>query len=180
VLLYTRFNEFDARRGARLLSSLLRGRADARLAIIGDGSGPDGRVFLRYLNGEGLAQRVVYHGMLEGRPLQRALQEDQVALWLFDDNAINRARSPVKLLELMAAGNVIVAEAVGEVAALTNDAAWLVPPGDARKVLAVVGELLGDASQRRRLGARARREAGESATWEDRAAALEARYDNYT
>src|SRR5213078_147601 len=84
VLLYTRFNEFDARRGARLLAALLRARGEARLEIVGDGSGPDGRAFLRHIESEGFAERAVYHGMLEGRSLRRALQTDHVALWLFD------------------------------------------------------------------------------------------------
>jgi len=180
VLVYTRFNEFDADRAARLLVALLRAHPNARLEVIGDGEGPDGRVFLSRLSTEGLVGRIVFHGLLDGPALQQALAGDHVALWLFDDNAINRARSPVKLLELMAAGNAIVAEAAGEVAALTDAAARLVPPGDYEAALAALGELVADADRRRALGARAQRHVGETASWADRAAGLEAAYLSYT
>jgi glycosyltransferase involved in cell wall biosynthesis len=180
VLLYTRFNEFDSGRAADLLTTVLQNHVDARLGIVGDGGGPDGRTFLSRFDTEGLSNRVTYHGMLDGRVLRRALSGDHVSLWLFDDTAINRARSPVKLLELMAAGNAIVAEAAGEVAALAQHAVRLVPQGDAYAILSAIVELLDDANARRLLGRRARVHVAKSASWADRAAALEACYLDYT
>lgn len=71
---------------------------------------------------------------------------------------------PLVVQEALAAGVPVVATAVGGIPELVGDAAVLVPPGDAGRVAASVGELLDDAPRRALLadGGRAR-----AATWPD-------------
>ncbi len=66
--------------------------------------------------------------------------------------------------EAMAAGVPVVATAVGGIPELTGDAAWLVPPGDADRLAARVGELLDDARLRAELADRGRARAS---SWPD-------------
>jgi glycosyltransferase involved in cell wall biosynthesis len=67
--------------------------------------------------------------------------------------------TPLSILEWMAAGKAIVATAVGGVPAILEDGvhALLLPPRDPAALASVVGRLLADPDERRRLGEAARR-----------------------
>jgi glycosyltransferase involved in cell wall biosynthesis len=118
------------------------------------------------------------HGTLPAEALAGALGVDSVALWLFDDNPINRARSPVKLLELLAHGRAVVAEGVGEVSTLADGAALLVAPGDTETLVEEAIRLLTDSIARRRLGQQAQVAMQRGASWRARAEQLSAWYSS--
>jgi glycosyltransferase involved in cell wall biosynthesis len=115
-------------------------------------------------------------GHLEGEALWQALQSAVVALWPFEDTPINRARSPVKLLELMAAGQAVVAEDVGEVRALAREATELVPAGSAERFAAAVHRLWAEPGRRAELAKRAVAAAGREHRWSARARTLDRLY----
>ena len=111
LLLYTRFNEFAPTRGAKIVSQILDRVPTARAVIVGDGPAERRQAFSRELERRRSRRVSVGVGCWPSGPRWRASGR-QRGPWLFDDNTINAARSPVKLLELMAHGRAIVAEAV--------------------------------------------------------------------
>jgi glycosyltransferase involved in cell wall biosynthesis len=174
LLLYTRFNEFSLERGADAIDRVLACLPAAKLSVVGDG--PQRPAFERLLLARSCAARVRFAGFLHGHELGVALREADVGLWLFDDTPINRARSPVKLLELLAVGTPVVAEAVGEVAALGGAGLQPVTPGNVPELTAAVRHrALGKAGQEAP-ATRAGQCLPETLTWESRAARLERRY----
>jgi glycosyltransferase involved in cell wall biosynthesis len=176
LLLYTRFNEFGPRRGALLMTEILQRLPGARLKVVGDTASTEAAGFFAELRSQQLRERVDVVGLVSGPALLAALTTAAVALWPFDETAINRARSPVKFLELMAAGNAIVAEDVGEVRTLGGDCVRLVPPDSLPAFVNAVVALVTDCAKRTALGRAARARAVEIGDWADRAQALESSY----
>ncbi|HLI28516.1 MAG TPA: glycosyltransferase [Chloroflexota bacterium] len=176
LLLYSRFNEFAPARGAALVAAILQRVPAARLLVVGPVDSAGGQAFLRELAVRGCAGRVLCTGFQEGAARDTLLAQDSVALWLFDDTAINRARSPAKLVELLWAGRAVVAEAVGEVPALAGGAACLVPPGAHEALVEATVGLLTTPALRHAYAARARARAGAHLDWPARARRLAAAY----
>jgi glycosyltransferase involved in cell wall biosynthesis len=175
LLLYTRFNEFTPARGAAVAAEILRRVREARLVVVGDGPIERRQTFFRELERLGVAHRVTWRGMLTGEALHAVLEADAVALWLFDNNRINVARSPVKLLELMTHGRPLVAEAVGEVPRLAGTGARLVRAGDTAELARQATTLLQDRTERQEQARRARASLAAN-TWSARAQALDRLY----
>jgi glycosyltransferase involved in cell wall biosynthesis len=173
ALLYTRFNEFEPIRGADVLAAVLLQAPHARLDIVGDGPVNRVQAFFRQLERRGVLNRTKWHGLLRGDSLGKALSSDGVVIWLFEDNHTNRARSPAKLLELLAHGNAVIAERVGEVERLVSSAALTVAPGDAAELLGAAVRLFDDEIERQELRRKAAWHAAARCSWADRAALLE-------
>jgi glycosyltransferase involved in cell wall biosynthesis len=173
LLLYTRFNEFDAKRGLRMLGAVMRRVPTALLTVVGDG--PGRARFESCLRRQAWADRVQFTGFLEGDALARRIGQADLAIWLFDNDLRNRARSPVKLLELLAAGIPIVAEDVGEVGALARGAARLVRPDSPEQLASAVAAVIDEPGERWAVGARARAAANKN-SWSKRAQQLEQHY----
>jgi glycosyltransferase involved in cell wall biosynthesis len=176
LLLYTRFNEFGARRCVSLMAEILRRLPRARLKVVGDTSSQEALEFFAGLRAQHLAERTDNLGVLNGRALSAALTHSTVGLWPFDPTPINRARSPVKLLELMAAGNPIVAENVGEVASLAGRAVRVVSSDRPGAFVAAVTSLVADDAARADLGRAARARARSLHNWDLRAETVETLY----
>jgi glycosyltransferase involved in cell wall biosynthesis len=175
LLLYTRFNEFAVARVLRLLDKVFARLPQAVLVLVGDAEGWDGQAFMAALRTREWAKRVECCGVLEGEALAGVLARSALALWPFEDTAVNRARCPAKLVELVAAGKAVVAEAVGEVEALVGEAGWLVAPGDEARFVEGVVRLAMDGALREELERAARRRA-EGMSWEQRARRLAGAY----
>jgi glycosyltransferase involved in cell wall biosynthesis len=96
------------------------------------------------------------------------------------DDAVARARSPLKLFESMALGTPVVTGAVGDRAELLDGgrAGVLVVPGDAAALAEGMLHLLHDDAQRQAL-AQAARQHVQRYTWRALAAAWEAVYDTH-
>ena len=92
------------------------------------------------------------------------------------DNLINRAKSPVKVLEPMVTGLPIVAHRVGQAAEFIGDAGVLVEPGNLRAMAEAVSALLSDEEKRKSLGERAQRRVWEQFNWEELSRVAERAY----
>ncbi len=121
---------------------------------------------------------VVSAGFVPFADVPAYIRAADVAVVPFADTLINRAKSSVKTLDLLAAGQAIVATAVGENASAIrhNETGLLVPPGDADALADALTSLLNDPARARMLGDAARERAWREQTWQAQAGAVEAIY----
>lgn len=178
ILLYTRFFEFPLERVLSLLGRVREGCPSASLLVVGKGLFGEEEELLREACRRGLGDAVEYAGWVPPERLTEAFARAALAIYPFDDTLINRAKCPVKLLDLLAAGVPVVAEAVGEIQELIRhgETGWLIPPGDEEGFARAVLALLGDPERRSRLGAAAAREVRQTRSWERLAEVAERAY----
>lgn len=159
LLLYTRFFEYDL---ARLVDVVARVSAEVpemRLLVVGKGLYAwDDAHFNALVAEEGLDEVVVRAGWVPLEQLPDHFSAADVALYPFDDTLITRTKCSAKLLELLAAGLPVVADAVGQnaEAIVHRETGWLVRDEDAEAMAAAVIALLRDDDLRARLGWAAR------------------------
>jgi glycosyltransferase involved in cell wall biosynthesis len=159
---------------ARAAARVLAVRPDASVLFVGDGQ--ERRECERILERAGLAQRVVFTGLVpqEEGPAHLAAMDILVAPHVANADGSRFFGSPTKLFEYMAMGRAIVASRLEQIAEVLEDVrtALLVPPGDEASLAGAILRLVDDAGLRRSLGNEARNAAVERHTWRARAAAL--------
>ncbi|MEA3341522.1 MAG: glycosyltransferase family 4 protein, partial [Chloroflexota bacterium] len=133
ILLYTRFFEFPVSRVIEVLQRVQERIPAARLLVVGKGFSGEEERLLELAQETELTNAVEYVGFVEPETLLDHFAQADVAIYPFDDTLVNRAKCPVKLLELLAAGVPVVAEAVGQNREYVRhtETGWLVEPGDA-------------------------------------------------
>ncbi|MDT8306844.1 MAG: glycosyltransferase [Anaerolineae bacterium] len=178
LLLYSRLFEFDA---ARLVAILERVQAALpALAILAVGAGlyeDDAASLRRRLAAAGLDKIIVDAGWVDERELPALLAAADAGLYLMDDTLLNRAKCPVKLVDMLAVGLPVAAEAVGQVPeyVLHRQTGLLRDSGDVDGLAADLVSLLSDTALRERLGEQAAHHIAGSFSWQRLAAiALEA------
>ncbi len=188
LLLYTRFFEYNVERLWRIVEGVWARIPDARLWVVGKGFFAEEETLLALARAAGwqvtegaspaLDADLVYAGLVPAEDLPAHFVQADVALYPFDDTLLNRTKCPVKLLDLLAAGVPVVADAVGQVAESIRhgESGWLVPPGDDAAFIEAVTSLLRDASLRQSLSEYATRDARERFAWEALAPVAEAAY----
>jgi glycosyltransferase involved in cell wall biosynthesis len=178
LLLWTRFVEFPMEWPLRVLEALAPHTPGLRLLIVGEGFHGEERRLLAEADARGLAGRVLVCGRVEGADLGGLLAQGTVALYPMRDTLVNRAKCPVKLLDLLALGVPVVAHNVGQVGEYLGhgESGVLVPPGDVPGLTAGVQALLADPARRRTLGQAAAARAWTCFPWSRLAAAAEAAY----
>jgi len=146
--------------------------------VVGKGLFGEERQFLELCQVAEVAEAVEYAGWGKAEALPDYFAQADVAVYPFDDTLINRSKCAVKLLDLMAAGVPVVAEAVGQNAVTIEHgvSGLLVPPGDGAVFAAAVTRLLDDPDLRERLSHGARRRVREHFTWESLAVQVERAY----
>jgi glycosyltransferase involved in cell wall biosynthesis len=97
-----------------------------------------------------------------------------LAIYPLDDNLVNRAKSPVKLLELLSAGVPVVADGVGEAREFIRhrETGWIVEPGSLRQFSDAVVYLLRKPDVRARMSAAAHEDVVERFSWDRSADAV--------
>ncbi len=167
ILLYTRFFEFPVSRVVGLLRRVQERVPQARLRVVGKGLFGEETRLLEEARRAGLAEAVEYVGWVEPERLPEVFGQVTLAIYPFDDTLINRAKCPVKLLDLLGAGVPVVAEAVGEIREVIRhgETGWLVPPGDEAAFAGAVLRLLDERDLCRRLGMEAARDIRERRSW---------------
>ncbi|MDQ2810288.1 MAG: glycosyltransferase family 4 protein, partial [Chloroflexota bacterium] len=153
LLLWTRFVEFPLEWPLAVLRALHQQWPDLCLLVAGAGFHGEERALQAQAAALGLGNRVIVTGWLTGADLGATLGLADVALYPMRDTLLNRAKCPVKLLDLLALGIPTVAHAVGQVAEyLDASSGLLVPPGDVLGLAAGVAALLADPARRAALG----------------------------
>jgi glycosyltransferase involved in cell wall biosynthesis len=167
VLLYTRFDVVAPARVLALLAALRAHQPTVRLLVVGQGlAGEEGELRRRAM-ATGLASAIVEAGFVDFERLPTLLRLADAAIYPIDDTLINRAKAPMKLLELLALGLPVVAERVGEVGEYieAGRSGRLVNQGAPDELAAAVGELLADEGERQRLGRAAYARAWQVYNW---------------
>jgi glycosyltransferase involved in cell wall biosynthesis len=173
---YTRFTEAAPDRAARLLAPLLRAHPELVLTVLGDELAPGDRGALEgALVREGVEPRVRWLGYEQATSEEYLLRASSTAIAIYpmDDDAVNRARCPSKIPQLMALGVPIVAEAVGEIPRYLAgfERECLTAPGDDVAYRERVEGLLADRSRRAILRRKLQR-AADNWRWDNLAAGL--------
>ena len=168
VLLYTRFVEFRLGRIVEILRRVVAGESRAKLLILGEGLYGQESEMDELLDDAGLADHAVFTGWVRADRLPDYFAASGVAIFPIDDTLINRTKCSVKLIDLLAAGLPLVADAVGQAAEymVEDESGLLVPPEDDSAFAGSVLRLLADPELRVELGAAAARRMREYFCWE--------------
>jgi glycosyltransferase involved in cell wall biosynthesis len=153
---------------------LLARQPSVRLVVVGSGWRlPELIEMARSL---GILPSVVFTGAVPYQEVPEYVAAADVAVACFDDNEATRAKSPLKVVEYLAAGKAIVASAVGEVQKMVDQCGVLVPAGDIAALSEAILQLLLEPDRRAELGRRARERAEEAHGWAAVAANLRSAY----
>ena len=189
LLLYTRFFEFPVSRVIEVLQRVRERVPAARLLVVGRGLHGEEEELFRLAEAAGLRVAkstpggeedgdIVYLGWVEMETLPSTFARADVALYPFDDTLVNRTKCAVKLVDLLAAGVPVVAEAVGQNKEYIRhgETGLLVEPGDAASFAESIVHLLKQEPLRRRMGEAAARDVEERFSWKKLAAGVERAY----
>lgn len=122
LLVYSRLFEFDTARLATVLAGVRAAVPDVAVLLVGAGLyDADSARFREQLAAAGLLEAVVDVGWVALAELPATLAAADVGLYLMDDTLLNRAKCPVKLADMLAAGVPVVAEGVGQVTEYVRD-----------------------------------------------------------
>lgn len=179
ILLYTRFFEYDVARVVTVFRQVLDEIPSVRLLVVGKGLfQQDDLRFDRLVAETGLGARVVRAGWVPLERLPDYFAAADVALYPLDDTLVNRAKCAVKLVDLLAAGVAVVADAVGQNREYIqhNETGLLVPGGDAAAMAAATIRFLKDRPWRQRLASTAADHTFEYYAWRVLATDLVAAY----
>lgn len=178
LLLYTRFFEFELARLGRILAQVFAVAPNAKLLVVGRGMYGEDAQLAEMAKAAGWYPNLVSVGWAELEQLGGLFRAADVALYPFDDTLINRTKAAVKLMDLLAAGVPVVAEAVGQIREYIKDgtSGVLVAPGDADRFARAVIDLLKDVERREHLGACAAASVRRTYDWQVLAAQVERAY----
>jgi glycosyltransferase involved in cell wall biosynthesis len=167
ILLYTRFVEFPVSRVVEVFRRVREHVPGAHLLVVGEGLSGEEAQLMQMARESGMADAIDSVGWHGSDALPGYFSRASLAVYPFDDTLVNRAKCAVKLLELLAAGLPVVAEAVGQNCETISQGrtGWLVQPGDAASFSEAVVRLLEDASLRQRLGQAAARDVRQRFSW---------------
>lgn len=167
ILLYTRYVECPLPRIVEILVRVRERVPDARMLVVGEGRGDEAERLMDLGRQHGVARFITVAGW-EPDDLASHFSRAALGIYPFEDTLVNRAKCPAKLLEMLAAGVPVVAEAVGEVREFVRhgETGWLVRPGDVDGFSAAVARLLLEPDLLTRMGREALRDARSRLAWE--------------
>ena len=179
VLLYTRFFEFRLERVVEILRRVAAQEPRAKFLIVGEGLFGEESDLDDLLSAAGLSDHAVFTGWVESDRLPGYFAASDVAIFPFDDTWINRTKCSVKLIDLLASGVPVVADAVGQNLeyVVDGESGLLVLPEDDAAFADAVVRLLAEPDLRAQLGAAAVRRMREVFTWEKLVKEVERAYE---
>jgi glycosyltransferase involved in cell wall biosynthesis len=169
VLVYSRLFEFDTARLVAVVAGVKEQLPDMAVLLVGAGLyKADADLFRTQLADAALLETVLDVGWTPLEDLPATLAAADVGLYLMDNTLLNRAKCPVKLADMLAAGVPVVGEAVGQVSEYIQDSRTgaLVASGDVTGLVVATVELLEDAKERKRRGAAARADVRNRFDWD--------------
>jgi glycosyltransferase involved in cell wall biosynthesis len=199
ILLYTRFFEFPVSRVIQVLRRVRQQVPEARLLVVGKGLFGEEKELFRLAekheltvanhgshqatagcpdHESRLAPAITYLGWVPVETLPTHFARADVAIYPFDDTLINRCKCAVKLLDLLAAGVPVVAEAVGQNRETIRhgETGWLVEPENVEAFAEAAVQLLKDTPLREKLGQAAARDVRDRFAWKKLAGKAEQAY----
>lgn len=178
VLLYTRFVEFDVERLGAIWQKVVKQVSDAQLVVAGQGLQGEEQMLLRLAGEIDIREQIVYLGWPGQAVLPGLFAACDLAIMPFDDTLVNRTKCSAKLVELMASGLPVIADAVGQNREYieADVSGTLVQPGDVDAFADAIIELLGDPDRCQQLAAAARRRIAAHFTWQHLAFNVEKAY----
>jgi glycosyltransferase involved in cell wall biosynthesis len=165
----------DTQDGVLELADLLalQALANATLTIVGDGP-VCGQLRAR-CEQLGVAERVIFSGLVPHAEVPRLIAEADIGLDPAPGSELNHGSTMIKVLEYMGAGRPLVAYELRETRRSAGEAALYAPCGDLEAFAACVARLAREDALRLRMAALARSRAGELA-WDRQAQVLQAVY----
>lgn len=188
VLLYTRFYEYDMERLWRILSKVRSQAPQAQILVVGKGFFGEETTLLAKARDAGwhVAERahltpeldLVYTGLGTPDTLPHYFAQANLAIYPFDDTLVNRTKCPVKLLDLLAAGVPVVADAVGQITEVIKNgtSGYLISPGDDDAFAKAVVSLITNNAQRGAMSEQAALDMRERFAWDKLAITAEHAY----
>ena len=175
LLLYTRFFEFKIERLVEVFRLVLQSVPEAQLLVIGKGLFGEEAQLLERAKAVGWGDRVEYAGWIDPARLPETFARADVAIVPFDDTLLNRTKCAVKLIDLLAAGVPVVADAVGQNVEYIrhNETGLLVSSGDVTAMAGAVVALLADQTRAHSIGEAAARDVRARFGWDRLVEAVE-------
>lgn len=155
----------------RAIAHLAQERKDATFMVVGGGDRIDeAKALADELD---LSDRLIFTGAVPHESIPRFLAAADVVVATFEENQQARCKSPLKIVEYMAAGKAIVASRVGEAKKMLDGCGVLVDPESATDLAAAIDNLLSDPERRRTMGHEARQRAEAVYNWRTGARTLQ-------
>jgi glycosyltransferase involved in cell wall biosynthesis len=188
IILYTRFYEFPIERVWRILLSVRSQVPQVQVLVVGKGFFGEETALLTLAREAGwqVAERkqlspdfdLIYTGLGKPDNLNYYFAHSDVAIYPFNDTLLNRTKCPVKLLDLLAAGIPVVADAVGQIKEMIKSgfSGYLIPAGHEHTFSAAVVSLLNNTAQRKEMSAHAADDMRERFSWDKLTAVAEQAY----
>ncbi len=166
LLLVTRFVESSPERIATILKSVQKRVPQFTLLFVGAGMQGEEARFVHSVRELGIP--IEQAGWVPPEQLPMYFGRAGAAIFPMEDTLLNRAKCSVKLVDLMAAGVPVVAEAVGQNSEYLTDreSGLLVQAGDFDAFAEATARLLKDQARARRLGEGARKRIAGEFRWE--------------
>jgi glycosyltransferase involved in cell wall biosynthesis len=111
-------------------------------------------------------ERVIFTGAIEYDLVPEYLAAADVVVACFEDNDLTKSKSPLKIVEYMAAGKAIVASDVGEIPRMLSGSGILTEPGNIYSLAKGILKFLEDENLRKICEKKARKRAEEEFTWD--------------
>ena len=167
ILLYSRFLEFRLERIVKLVKLVAAQLPEARWLMVGSGLQGEDKTLAAQLARAGLADYVRFTGWIPIEQAPAYFQTADVGLHPYDDTLLNRTKCSVKLIDLLAAGLPVVADAVGQNCEYIQPgvSGILTPPEDDAALARALVTLLQAPDQRIRLGQAARQHIQNNFNW---------------
>ncbi|MBF0550970.1 MAG: glycosyltransferase [Deltaproteobacteria bacterium] len=158
-------------KSAKIISAARNG---ITFAVVGGGDQVDQAKAL--VREEGLSRQITFTGPVSHAEVAEYVAAADVVVASFEDTPQAQCKSPLKVVEYLAAGKAIVASRVGEVVWMVGDGGCLVQADAPADMAAAVLNLLDHPERRQELGKLARERAERIYNWTQSAKALTAAY----
>jgi glycosyltransferase involved in cell wall biosynthesis len=158
VLLYTRFVEHSAQDVWQVWRQVLAAEPSAQLLIAGQGRAGEEHLLAQMAAEAGVGRSLQALGWLPACARPGLFAAVDAAMLPVQDTLLSRAKSPMRLLDLLAAGVPVATQCVGEYGEIVVDrvTGLVTAPNDPAALAHSVLALLRDPALRRRLGHAAR------------------------
>jgi len=142
---------------------LKENKRDIYFMIVGDGYRLN--ELKRIASDMGLGPRFIFSGFIPHEKVPSYINDADICVACFEDNAITRCKSPLKIAEYLACAKAIVASNVGEVRNMAGGVGVLTEPGNVSSLSEGIKSLLDNKALRDRLGHYARLRAERKYNW---------------